>query len=246
MTGRTFAIGDIHGDLVRLRTLLPRLPSLTSDDTLVFLGDYVDRGDSSREVVRTVMTLTRYTPAKVVCLRGNHEDAWLVVRERGWPEFVLPEGNGCWDTLRSYTGKPAPGTLPARPEWDALVSGSFFPDEHVAWMRSLPIWYEDEHAIYVHAGLPMVDGQFPHPKDLADPRPMLWQRSEAFFRQYEGKRVVCGHTPTETLPDLSTYTPDDPTDAWMRSSVVAIDTGCGRGGFLTAIELPSLRVFESR
>ena len=62
-----------------------------------------------------------------------------------------------------------------------------------------------------------------------------------------GKRVVFGHTTTDLLPpELSQYTPDDPKDLWAYENVIGIDTGCGRGGFLTAIELPSLTPYESR
>jgi serine/threonine protein phosphatase 1 len=76
---------------------------------------------------------------------------------------------------------------------------------------------------------------------------LVWSRDERFFREYAGKPVICGHTPTETLPpQLSTYTPEDPKDTWVHKSVVAIDTGCGKGGFLTAVELPAGRVYESR
>ena len=68
-----------------------------------------------------------------------------------------------------------------------------------------------------------------------------------FFREYRGKRVIFGHTRTEFLPqELSAYTPDDPTDLWAGEAVVGIDTGCGNGGFLTAVELPEMRVYESR
>jgi hypothetical protein len=68
---------------------------------------------------------------------------------------------------------------------------------------------------------------------------LLWTRTESFFRDYRGKRVVVGHTHTMELPaELSTYTVDDPTDVWAGPCVTAIDTGCGRDGFLTALELP--------
>ena len=64
---------------------------------------------------------------------------------------------------------------------------------------------------------------------------------------YRGKTVVFGHTVTSTLPEeLSNYTPDDPTDLWAGENVIGIDTGCGKGGFLTAIEFPDLVVWESR
>src|SRR5690606_31236914 len=111
-------------------------------------------------------------------------------------------GNGCLAALRSYVGGEVPraGEMPRGGELDALARGGFFPEDHVAWMRSLPAWYEDEHAIYVHAGLVEEGGRWLHPSEVDDPRPMLWTRTERFFREYRGKRVVIGHTMTELLP----------------------------------------------
>src|ERR1700753_1372964 len=108
MTGRTFAIGDIHGETGQLFNLMPTLPTLTEADTVVFLGDYVDRGPHSKEVIAFVRDLPRQIKAKVVALRGNHEDAWLKVVDEGWDEFVLPPPNGCLTTMRSFTGGKAP------------------------------------------------------------------------------------------------------------------------------------------
>jgi serine/threonine protein phosphatase 1 len=126
-------------------------------------------------------------------------------------------------------------------------SGDFFPAEVVAWFRALPYWYEDQHAIYVHAGLPRGPEGFIHPSAVPDPIVLLWLRDDHFFRNYRGKLVVFGHTRTEYLPpELSGYTPEDPTDLWAGENVVGIDTGCGNGGFLTALELPAMNVYESR
>ncbi|MCC6872898.1 MAG: serine/threonine protein phosphatase [Sandaracinaceae bacterium] len=250
VTGRTFAIGDIHGELDALRALIGKLPLVSEDDTVVFLGDYLDRGPQSREVLAVVRALDRDVGCKVVCLRGNHEDGWLRVREAGWPEFVFPPGNGCLATLRSYLGgEPRKkGELPGEREVEALFSGSFFPEEDLAWMRGLPYWYEDEHGIYVHAGLTEKKGVgFVHPSEAEPRTALLWTRTQKFFREYRGKKVVVGHTATDLLPqELSTHTPEDPTDLWAGPDVIAIDTGCGSGGFLTAVELPSLTVYESR
>jgi serine/threonine protein phosphatase 1 len=247
---RTFAIGDLHGDLDALRTLVARLPLVAERDTIVFLGDYVDRGPRSKEVVELVRALDRDVRCKVVCLRGNHEDAWLRVIARGWPEFVMPAGNGCLAALCSYEGRPPPkdDELPSRSDAKKLLDGSFFPDDHIEWMKSLPYFYEDEHAIYVHAGLVETkDGAFLHPRDADNPVKMLWTRTERFFRSYRGKTVVVGHTVTEALPpELSSHTPADPADMWAGPSVIAIDTGAGKGGFLTCVELPSRRVYDSR
>lgn len=249
MASRTFAIGDIHGELGELFKVLSGLPTLDRDDTLVFLGDYVDRGPQSAQVVDYIRNLPSHSPAKIVALRGNHEDAWLRVVEQGWDEFVLPPSNGCLAAMRSYIGGsfPTEDEQPQPHEHVLLTSGRFFPRDVVAWFKSLPYWYEDEHAIYVHAGLPRAQGRFRHPKDVDNPIALLWLRDEDFFRNYRGKLVVFGHTRTEYLPpELSGYTPEDPTDLWAGENVCGIDTGCGNGGFLTALELPSGNVYESR
>ncbi|MFO0677525.1 MAG: metallophosphoesterase [Polyangiaceae bacterium] len=249
MTGRTFAIGDIHGDMDALGRVMGKLPKLVAADTIVFMGDYVDRGHQSRQVIEFIRTeLPKTTKAKIVALRGNHEDGWLRVREGGWPEFVLPVVNGCLAFLRSYTGSMYfPGDIPTDDELRKMYNASFIPDEVLAWMRGLAHFYEDEHAIYVHAGLPKLNGKWLHPSDVKDPTILLWLRTAEFFKDYRGKRVVVGHTSTDNLPpELSSFTPEDPLDMWAGENVLAIDTGSGKGGFLTCVELPAVKVYESR
>lgn len=248
--GRTIAIGDIHGEIDHLDRLLAKLPALEKDDTLVFLGDYLDRGPASAKVVERVREIERTNKAKVVALRGNHEDAWLQVVEKGWIEFVIPRLNGCLEAKRSFLGEPLAGEdeAPSPEELKILLDGSFFPKDVVEWMKTLPFFYEDEHALYVHAGLLPKDGEFQHPSVTEPKRALLWTRSREFFADYRGKLVVVGHTATRLLPvELSSYTPEDPTDLWAGPSVIAIDTACGKpDGFLTAILLPEKLVYESR
>ncbi|HEU4726793.1 MAG TPA: metallophosphoesterase family protein [Kofleriaceae bacterium] len=249
MGGRTFAIGDIHGDLAALRTLFRRLPELTTDDTVVFLGDYLDRGPDPAGVVAWVRALPARCPAKVVTLRGNHEDAWLQVVDGGWPEFILPRSNGCLESYRSFTGGPAPaaGDPTAPEDIVAMLDGRFFPADVLDWMRELPFYFEDDHAIYVHAGIKREGGEFPHPSKVTPQRALLWLRDRDFFENYRGKLVVFGHTSTVTLPgELSTHSPEDPADLWAGPACVGLDTACGKGGFLTAFELPARTVYESR
>jgi serine/threonine protein phosphatase 1 len=249
MASRTFAIGDIHGDLAALEKAVAKLPTLDAKDTVVLMGDYVDRGAFSAQVIEFVRKeLPKRVPGKLVCLRGNHEDGWLRVASGGWPEFVIPIANGCLATLRSYRGQPcAEGEMPSREELMTMQTGAFFPDDVVDWMNALPYFYEDEHAIYVHAGLIEHDGKWQHPSETPNPTQLLWVRTMRFFQGYRGKRVVCGHTATENLPpELSSFTPEDPLDMWVGENVVVIDTGCGKGGFLTILELPALKVYESR
>jgi serine/threonine protein phosphatase 1 len=246
MAGRTFVTGDIHGDLDALLRIERKLPELDAGDTLVFLGDYVDRGPRSAQVVEHVRSLHRRTPAKVVALRGNHEDAWLRAIDGGWPEFVLPPAHGCREAMESYVGTILGVLAPEMQQ--VLLRGQFFPRDVVDWFRGLPFFFEDEHAIFVHAGLASDgEGGFLHPAETHQQMTLLWMRDHRFFRDYRGKRVVFGHTVTETLPEeLSSYTPEDPSDMWAGPCTIGLDTGCGKGGFLTTLELPSMRVFESR
>lgn len=248
MSGRTVAIGDVHGDLEQLDRLLGKLPPLDEGDSLVFLGDYLDRGPRSAEVVARVRALAADGPARVVALRGNHEDAWLRIIDRGWPEFLLPRRNGCLETLRSFQGRAVTGAdMPDAADFAAMERGAFFPADVVAWMRTLRLFHEDAHAIYVHAGIKRQGEAFPHPSAVEPAEALLWLRDRDFFASYRGKLVVFGHTTTPSLPpELSTYTPEDPADLWAGPACVGLDTGCGKGGFLTAVELPARTVYESR
>ncbi|MEO8876173.1 MAG: metallophosphoesterase family protein [Polyangiaceae bacterium] len=259
MANRSFAIGDIHGDLHALKRVLAKFPMLDEDDTIILLGDYVDRGLESRQVIEFIRTdLPRAFPAKIVILRGNHEDGWLRVASGGWPEFLLPTPNGCLATLRSYSGcEHNEGDNPSKDEFGTMQMASFFPEEVMTWMGNLPFFYEDDHGIYVHAGLireggnasgnSNTTGRWLHPSETLPREVLLWVRTMDFFQNYRGKRVICGHTSTDNLPpELSSFTPEDPLDMWAHENVLAIDTGCGKGGFLTAVELPRLVVYESR
>ena len=128
-----------------------------------------------------------------------------------------------------------------------MAMGSFFPPDVVEWMKGLPLFHEDEHAIYVHAGLPKEGDRWLHPSEVKVTKPLLWQRSRTFYQEYMGKRVVFGHTPVKRLPqEQSSFTPSDELDVYLTGSLAGLDTGAGMGGFLSAIELPSLRVIDSR
>jgi serine/threonine protein phosphatase 1 len=243
---RTFVIGDIHGDLAALDSLLGKLPKPTANDTVVFLGDYVDRGPNPKGVVERVREFVKSSKHKTVTLRGNHEDKWI--QSVGKPDlpFLIQWGNGCAATFRSYSGLPPLGPDEALeiPEIQKLLEvTSWFPKEVAAWMESLPLWYEDDHALYVHAGLEGEGKHWKHPSMCAE-KPLLWMREPDFFKHYRGKRVVFGHTPVADLPvDRGDAGPDQ---VWIDHDLVGLDTGCGKGGVLSAIELPSLTIYQSQ
>ena len=179
----TYAIGDIHGSDTKLANLLRHCQAHCGDDAcrFVFVGDYVDRGPSSREVVNLLMEMQSGAPERIVCLRGNHEelliDASKKRNERLWLD------NGGDTTLDSY-GVDHAEELPA---------------EHLAWFKDLPLAISDGKRFFVHAGIePGVPLQ-QQPKEV-----MLWIR-EPFLSDARdhGQFIVHGHTPLETgRPDL--------------------------------------------
>lgn len=246
VAGRTFVIGDVHGELEALERLLARLP-LAAADTVVFLGDYVDRGPNPRGVVERVRRFVAESPTKTVTLRGNHEDKWVQSYEQPDLPFMVQIGNGCGNTYRSFVGG-APlafeESLPIEELQKMLEVTHWFPKEVAEWMSTLPLWYEDDNGLYVHAGLEEDDaGGWKHPS-LCQPKPLMWMREPKFFTSYRGKRLCVGHTP---VGDLPLERPEaQQTEAYLHGDLAAIDTGAGKGGFLTAIELPSTKLYDSR
>lgn len=245
---KTFAIGDIHGDLAHLERLLEKLDGrLHAEDTVVFLGDYVDRGPSSRGVIERVERFRTDFAGKTVTLRGNHEDAWLESLEKPNPGFLLPASNGCAELFASFVDEK--GLSEQEVTLRLLQPKSWFPEEYATWMRLLPTWYEDDHAIYVHAGLEGENATWLHPS-LSREKSLLWMREKDFWMGYRGKTLVFGHTVTKELPvdHLNWFQKlfDDVADVWFRGDLIGIDTGCGKGGYLSAVELPSRKVIESR
>ena len=173
---KIFAIGDIHGCYDRLKTLMGKIPIDYSRDALVFIGDYIDRGPHSVEVVDYLIKLKIRFP-EIIFLKGNHEDM-LAKFINGADRFTYLL-NGGQRTLDSYLAKP--------------VQSEFFPipADHMEFFKSLRLLYETEEFIFVHAGLrPQVPLASQKTEDL------LWIRDKFVSTKYDfGKRVIFGHTP---------------------------------------------------
>ncbi|MBN2437680.1 MAG: serine/threonine protein phosphatase [Deltaproteobacteria bacterium] len=178
MTRRIFAIGDIHGCNHKLKQLLARIRPDPLIDSVVFVGDYLDRGPDSRGVIETLLDLKKTFP-HLICLRGNHESMFLNYYLEGKDEqLYMINGGGI--TLNSY------GLTLA----DARA-GSGFPEDHLRFLAALPFHHETEAYIFVHAGLrPGIPLAGQSPEDL------LWIRNEFIDSDWDfGKTVVFGHTP---------------------------------------------------
>jgi serine/threonine protein phosphatase 1 len=214
VTERLYAIGDIHGHADHLVDLLTRLLEDGMDperDTIVFLGDYIDRGPASNEVVHIVRDCLTANP-HWHALRGNHEQMMIGAMECG------PEDWGTWsqwwyqggrETVASFAGLPV---FQVDPKDAAAI-----PPEVIGWMKDRP------HAFagydFVHAGLQPGLSAF----DATDPHDMLWIREEFLESDFDfGRIVVHGHTPAVAPV--------------VRVNRIGIDTML-RGGYLTAVEL---------
>jgi serine/threonine protein phosphatase 1 len=198
----TYAIGDVHGSYTKLANLIRhcRHHGGGNDARLVLLGDYIDRGKRSREVMSLIIEAQRNDPDRFICLKGNHED--MVAAAANGTDELNWLGNGGYATLDSYRVERA----------------SDLPPEHLAWLEDLPVTYSDGRRFYVHAGImPGVP--------LPDQRPetMLWIREPFLSDERDhGQYIVHGHSPTGTgMPEVFPNRLNLDTMAWSGNPLVA-------------------------
>ena len=232
---KTFVVGDVHARCAQLLNLLDMLPRDPGTDTLVFLGDLIDRGADAPGCVEHVRKLCSENPERVICLRGNHEQMLMDFLE-GEPTIWLTPVVGGQRTFEQYTGR-SPAEFNHDPQEMRLTLQRALPVEHLEFMRSLPFYHEDEHAIYVHAGLD--EGK--HPRE-SSPMSLLWMRDMEFYKNYRGKPCVFGHTPTPLLPlrgRLGRH------GIYISHSAVGLDTGCERQSPLSSLSLPDFNLYQT-
>lgn len=204
---RVLAIGDVHGCLTALDTVLGFVRPRPTDQ-LVFLGDYVDRGPDSKGVLDRVLELRR--THDVICLRGNHEIMMLGARQgRDDCRFWLACGGAA--ALESY----------ARP--NGVMTLEDIPDSHWHLIdRGCLDWYETDTHIFVHANL--------HPDKPLREQPTEWLQWQPVGREWHkphssGKTMVCGHTEQRTGLPLRLI------------GAVCIDTWPYGDGWLTCLDV---------
>lgn len=223
LNGKLYVIGDIHGCVSELVTLLGHLTSscgFTSSDQLIFIGDYIDRGTSSREVIETLVAFQKRFPSTLY-LKGNHEEMMLqylgITQGRGGGVFLR---NGGTQTFKSY------GIADNASAQEAIA---LLPPEHVAFLTSLERYIITDRFVFVHAGL--------HPlKDLLlqEDDDIYWIRQEFIRNSHRfGKTVVFGHTPFQEVFLNPPYK-------------IGVDTGLVYGNKLTMIELTTGKTFSVR
>jgi serine/threonine protein phosphatase 1 len=217
---RILAIGDIHGCLTALDTLLDAVAP-EPDDQIIALGDYVDRGPDSRGVLDRLIAL--YAGGRVVPLRGNHDVMMMEARKGRDLGWLLVGGK---QTLRSY------GVTDS--EIETLVEGgngfgdpeellAKIPQRHWQFLEEdcLP-YYETEKHLFVHANL------YPYLPLEDQPDYMLyWEKLVEPNPHISGKTLICGHTRQKSGVPLNLGTS------------VCIDTNVYDGGWLTCLDVMS-------
>jgi serine/threonine protein phosphatase 1 len=214
---KIFAVGDIHGCSRKLAALMERLPIDTATDILVFLGDYIDRGPESREVIEYLLEIQRKV-RNTVFLLGNHEYALLQYYRTGNLDHLrLLRSMGVEETLSSYSNSPV----------RSLSDLSFLPAEHIRFLESLRPYFRLDGYLFIHAGtIPGED------LDHCGLDRLLTVR-DRFLRDEtdSGEITVFGHTPFET--------------PFVTPTKIGIDTGAANGNMLTAVELPAMRFYHA-
>lgn len=219
---RTFVISDIHGMFEEFEALLQKLKVQfqmdieNSDDVLVLLGDYIDRGPHSFEVVDKIQKLQK-RGVNIVALKGNHElmlyNAFTTKGSLQPRHARLWHSNGGYETEKSF--------------WENNSDAGNIID----WISSLPLYHEDKNYVYVHAGINPAKELNAQTEDYC-----LWARDDFLLTEKNfAKPVVFGHTPSihyqrRVDPNIDTTKP-----YVTPAGNIGIDTGGVFGGVLTAL-----------
>lgn len=221
-----YVMSDIHGSYVQMEKALDKWNR--EDEHLIVMGDLIDRGPDSLQVVRKLMELKEKLPDNVTILKGNHEEmliSWLINTPRELMEHYYSEVHN--ETLRSFMGakRYKKSTRKQRP-LDLLYNNK----RELEFMDSLPLYFETERAIFVHAGVNLnADNWRDETND------MMWIRNEFIYSsKFPEKRVFFGHTPTPFI-----HEDQDNFNIWISNDhmKVGIDGAVSMGGQLNVLRV---------
>ena len=228
---RLFAVGDLHGHLATFRALLHRL-KLKPEDRVICLGDMIDRGPASAELV----ALVRSHP-QIICIKGNHEHMAI--------QCVQPDGTfEAWQPWMQRGGKSTYASYIVQAEGDLWKAKETMLDDFM-WLDTLPTQIVLDGVRLVHAGY---DPRMP--LDMQGEKELLWIRKPWFTHDQAvdpSRTVFFGHTTTTKLNNaagevaFSNQRLDDGRPAWVGLDVGAynhVAPGIG------AVDVATLRVLK--
>lgn len=218
-----FVVGDIHGCVEPLENLLAHWNK--DEQQLIQLGDMVDRGPNSLGVLKKMMKIKKEHGA--IILKGNHEAMFLDFLEHPENEGPYYFDVGGFETVQSFLGE----TPIQEKKFDYLAD--YILTHHadvVEFIRELPLYYEQEQWVFVHAG---VNFNYSDWKSSTEDD-YLWIRGGFVNgKNYHPKTFVFGHTPTRRLHT------DQRDDIWVSpcGTKIGIDGACVFGGQLNALAI---------
>jgi len=225
-----YCIGDIHGCYNTLLALIQKIMNQDRDARFYFVGDFIDRGPASKQVLDYLFELDK-NHRMLGAIRGNHEQMFLDTYENQRPVLgTMWHANNALSTIKSFSNLLSP---------DKQVN-EMIPANYFRWIKNLPFFITLEDYIIVHAGI-----NFNAQSPFNDNESMLWTREEAYDNKLcNGKMIIHGHTPIE-LKQLKESLSD------KQRKVINIDTGCVYKkypgmGFLSAINLDNLELIYEK
>jgi serine/threonine protein phosphatase 1 len=171
---KLYFIGDIHGCVDTLKKMLNEIIIPNKNDTVVFLGDYIDRGKNSKGVLDELISYRKNKQFKSVFIRGNHDDMLLKSVYNPWliPQWLKNGGN---TTLADFNVK----------------SPAQIDDEYINFLKSTRFYYTTDEYVAVHAGM-----NFKRNNPFDDNVSMLWKRNKEVHTDIiNNRKLIVGHTP---------------------------------------------------
>lgn len=227
MFNRVLVIGDVHGNYDKLMNLWEQI-HYTDDDFLIFLGDYIDRGDKPLECLDFVMNLVK-NHKNVHALMGNHE--WFM--QNYFKKYTLDESDAFMDDwMMERNG----GSVTLHALKDVYVKNPEKAMKYIEFVNNLDVYNEDIDGIFfVHAGV-NPDRDL-HSQTIED---MVWIREDC-YNYYDNEEVslVVGHTPVQY------FGWDKPT--FLENNILLMDTGSFiPNGKISCVDLKSGKLYQSK
>lgn len=184
---RTWVIPDVHGCINTLKALIENILQPNSNDTIYFLGDLVDRGDNSKEVIDYIWSL-KYSGIATQVVKGNHEyylvETYKAETNKGFWKKKLNIRTNIYKEWMRHGGKNTLNSF-------GVSSPSQLPEKYVKYLEELPYYIETDNYYIVHAGF-----NFANDDIFSDKHSMMWVRDyEVDKEKLNGKKIIHGHVP---------------------------------------------------
>lgn len=231
--GRLLAVGDIHGRYDKLLGLMDKVRFDPHDDTMVFLGDYIDTGPQPIECMDYVMGLQERCPDSVIPLMGNHELFCLSFYGRN---DRMPIGEKGRASLAEWA--EAPMSRITREAVDGLDRGRR--NSLLGRMSRLRAGYRKDGFCFAHAGVD-IRISWERQKETE----MVWSLRNV-WENYDGRFgvLVMGHMPVQKLDERFWVNGRPLTAPLFLDNVIMCDTGCSMGGCISCVDVLSRHYWQ--